>query len=416
MTSDNWNNNDNWDDTGDSWQDNSNSGEFSETEYRSWWQRIMDSIKGVLFGLLFVIVSGGVLFWNEGRAAKTAAALTEGAGIVQSVPNNATAPANNGRLVHVSGDTTASSEAADPDFGFSQKGLKLSRKVEMYQWKEEKSTETRKNLGGGEERVTTYRYVKVWSDRRINSNSFRRQNGHQNPDFPAVRSRSFAAAGAKLGAFKLNEGIIGRLGAGERVDVPDALLTRARERLGNRTRIQSGAIYAGYNPDSPSIGDVRVTYSLLPLQTVSVVAKQVGDGLEAYTAGNGRQILLASTGAKDAAAMFQSAQDSNTMLTWVIRAFGILFMFAGFAMVLAPISVVASVVPILGDIAGFGTSLIAMIATAITAPVIIAIAWFFYRPLLSAIVLAVGVAVVYGLKQWGKQRAAGRIPARAARA
>lgn len=398
---------------GDDWSDNSGSGEFSETTSRSWFQRIGDSIKGMLFGFLLVIVSGGMLFWNEGRAAKTAAALTEGAGVVQSVPNNAVSPANNGKLIHVSGDTSATSPATDNEIGFSQKGLKLSRKVEMFQWKEIKESKTRDKLGGGQETVTTYRYTKDWSDRAIDSSRFRRSNGHQNPSFPSTRSRSFPVTDAKLGAFRLDPALISGLGDGERVDVPDSLKDAVVNKFGDKAKVQSGTIYVGNNPSSASVGDIRITYSLLPLQPISVVAKQTNGGFSPYTASNGRSILLSTTGTKDAAAMFKSAQDANTMLTWGLRMLGIVLMFAGFSMILGPISVFASVIPLLGNIAGFGTSLIAMLATAITAPVIIAIAWFFYRPLVSIIVLAVGVAIFVGIKYLGKQRAAGNAPARA---
>ncbi len=181
-----------------------------------------------------------------------------------------------------------------------------------------------------------------------------------------------------------------------------------QRKLGDKAKIQGGGIYVGYNADSPQVGDVRITYKLLPLQDVSVVGKQTSGSFSTYTAKNGRQILLATTGTKDAAAMFQTAQDENTLLTWGLRVLGIFLMFAGFSMILAPIAVLASVIPLLGNIAGFGTGLIAMIATAVTAPVIIAIAWFFYRPILSVIILLVGAAIVFGLKYLGQQRAAAK--------
>ncbi len=380
-------------------------GGFSETTHRSWFQRIGDSIKGILVGLILVVGSGALLFWNEGRAAKTAAALSEGASVVISAPNNAVAPGNEGKLIHVSGETSAAKEVTDPALGFSQKGLKLSRSVEMYLWKETKETKTREKLGGGEETVTTYRYSKVWSDRQIDSSRFRRASSHRNPAFPSTRSRSFAVQDARLGAFRIGQNVIGRLGSGERVDVPPTLKEEVVKKLGPRAKLENGTIYVGFNPSSPSVGDVRITYSLLPLQAVSVVAKQTSGAFSPYTASNGRQILLATTGTKDAAAMFQTAQDENTMLTWGLRVLGIFLMFAGFAMILKPIAVFASVIPLLGNIAGFGTSLIAMLATAITAPIIIAIAWFFYRPLVSIIVLAVGAAIFAGIKYLGRRRA-----------
>ena len=46
--------------------------------------------------------------------------------------------------------------------------------------------------------------------------------------------------------------------------------------------------------------------------------------------------------------------------------------------------------------------------TAIVAPVVIAVAWFCYRPLVSAVVLAIGLALAYGFKRWASQRAAAK--------
>lgn len=381
---------------------------FSETTHRSWFQRIGDSIKGVLFGLVLVIGAGAMLFWNEGRAAKTAAALNEGAGIVKSVANNSIDTANKGKLIHVSGPATAENLVRDADLGFGLKGLKLTRTVELYQWKEETQSKTETKLGGSEQKVTTYSYKKVWSDDPIDSAKFKRPQGHTNPSFPVIKSRTFAAEGAKLGTFDLGANIINRLGDGEKVAVPRNAGNAARVKIGRRARITDGMIYVGGAPSRPRIGDIRVSYSMLPLQDVSVVAQQTDKSFTGFTASNGRTILLTALGNKPPAAMFQSAQDANTALTWGLRVLGIVLMFAGFALVLGPISTIASVVPLLGNIAGFGTSLIAMISTAVLAPLIIAIAWFFYRPLLSVIVLVVGAAIVYGLRVLGKRRAAAR--------
>ena len=53
-----------------------------------------------------------------------------------------------------------------------------------------------------------------------------------------------------------------------------------------------------------------------------------------------------------------------------------------------------------------GASLVSLILTAIRAPQVIAIAWLWYRPLVSIIVLAVGLAAAYGFKSWAASKAA----------
>jgi hypothetical protein len=134
---------------------------FTEVTSRSWISRIGQSIVGVLIGLVMVIASIVVLFWNEGRAIQTARSLAEGAGLVVDVDSARVDPGNEGKLVHISGDLTAPGRLSDAEFGGTAKGLRLVRAVEMDQWKEETKTETHQKLGGGEEDITTYTYLRV---------------------------------------------------------------------------------------------------------------------------------------------------------------------------------------------------------------------------------------------------------------
>ena len=53
---------------------------FTEVTSRSWISRIGQSIVGVLIGLVMVIASIVVLFWNEGRAIQTPARLRRARG------------------------------------------------------------------------------------------------------------------------------------------------------------------------------------------------------------------------------------------------------------------------------------------------------------------------------------------------
>ena len=78
------------------------SDEYTETSHKSWFQKLISGVMGIVFGLVLVIGSGWFLFWNEGRSAKTIAALNEGAAQVVSVVNTRVDPANEGKLVHVS--------------------------------------------------------------------------------------------------------------------------------------------------------------------------------------------------------------------------------------------------------------------------------------------------------------------------
>jgi hypothetical protein len=116
--------------------------------------------------------------------------------------------------------------------------------------------------------------------------------------------------------------------------------------------------------------------------------------------------------------MFRSEEQMNVVITWAIRLIGAVLMFAGFSMLLAPLVVVADVVPLIGSVLGAGTFLVSLGLTAVLAPSIIAIAWFFYRPLVSVVVLAVGIALAFGFRTWAARRTAARalrpVPAAAA--
>ena len=406
------------DNTGGSLFDGIPGGNDSVTEVTSknWFERILESLKAILFGIVLVIASCVLMFWNEGRSAQTAAALAEGAGAVVSVASTQVDPSQEGKLIHVASDVTLGQAARDSEFGFEAKGLRLARKVEMFQWKEESHSETQKKLGGGEETVTRYTYSKEWSDRAVDSSRFRSAQDHRNPAMPAVSSRSFVPSDVKLGAYRLDERIIQMLPGGEKFAAPESVLAQARSRLGQRARVQQGDVYVGANPDQPAVGDVRVTWEVLPATPVSVVGRQTATGFSPWLAKNGNEILIAEKGIVDPAVMFKHEQDGNRVLTWILRAVGVLLMFIGFRVMLSLLQVLADVIPFIGSIVGAGASLMALLATLSLAPVVIAIAWFVYRPVVAIAVLVVGGGLVYGLRMLMHRKVAasaaptGRLP------
>ena len=121
---------------------------YTETTKTGWTTRIGESLKGIVLGLVLVVASCIGLFWNEGRAVQTAKSLAEGESLVVDIDPGRIDPANEGKLIHVTGTMKAGTAPNDTEFGVSADGLKLVRTVEMYQWQEEQKTETRKNVGG----------------------------------------------------------------------------------------------------------------------------------------------------------------------------------------------------------------------------------------------------------------------------
>ena len=183
---------------------------FSTTSSTGWFSRIGDSIKGVLFGLVLIVVSVPVLFFNEGRAVKTRKTLDQGAKQVVTVSPESPDPTKDGKLVYFSGEAVTEGTLEDTQFKVSAEALKLRRSVEYYQWEEDVKTETKKKLGGDEETVKTYNYNKKWTSSPINSSNFERQAGHENSS-PTVEGNSLAASPLTVGEFTLSSGLVGQI-------------------------------------------------------------------------------------------------------------------------------------------------------------------------------------------------------------
>jgi hypothetical protein len=385
---------------------------FTETTTKGWTTRIGQSLVGILLGIVLVSGSGIGLFWNEGRAVQTTKSLAEGASLAVDIDAGRIDPANEGRLVHVTGSMQAGTKPSDAEFGVSAGGLRLVRIVEMYQWQEEKKTETKKNLGGSEETVTTYSYVRGWSATPIDSSKFKVSEGHANPAM-RYRGADFVAGEVTLGAFHPGRHIIERLPSSEEVRVDPALAEMLRSRVNGPVQVSDGKFYIGADPLQPRIGDMRISYKLTPAGAVSIVGRQSGSDFAEYQTRAGDRLLMVQEGTVSTADMFALARRENTVLTWLIRGIGALAMFIGFALILGPLVVVADVVPLIGSILGAGAALVALVATAALAPFIIAIAWLWYRPLISLIVFVIGVAIAILLKRHAAGKAAARKPAAA---
>lgn len=384
----------------------------TETTSRSWLARIGSSLTGMLLGPIVVLVAIGLLFWNEGRAVDTARALEEGAGLVVSVAAGAVDPARDGRLVHVAGPVTVPGRLRDRGFGIEADGLRLVRKVEVFQWKETSHSETRKKLGGGEETVTTTSYALDWTDRPVDGAAFKQPDGHRNPPV-AVAGETFAQPRAGLGAFALTPAQIAHIGAERPRPVEASEETAIRRALGPSTvfRVLDGRLHLGFDPTRPRLGDVRVSWTLAATPDATVVARQSGAGFTAYTTSNGRAIEILRDGSLGAAEIFADAQSGNTLLTWGVRVGGILLMALGFSMVLGPLSVLADVVPFIGDLVGGASGLVAFAAACLVGSATIAVAWFAHRPLLSLAVVGGGLALAYGLRRLAGSRRPSASPA-----
>ena len=379
---------------------------FTETSSQGFGSRLGGSFLGLLIGPLLVIAAIVLLWWNEGRAVQAIVGLKDAASQVVEAEASGPSPANQGKLIHVTGEATAQSPIQDADVGLAFAGqVAVARTVEMYQWKETKKEESQDNLGGGTTTKTTYDYTREWSDDAINSSEFKHQENHQNPEMP-FRNKRFAASDAQLGGWKLDASTLDRINYATEL-TPDAPSGWTR----------SGENYYRGNSTTPKVGDLRVRYAGLPSgTTISVLAKQNGNGFASFTAKNGYQLELAAVGNLSAAELIEVKRKSEAVLTWILRAVGTIVMILGFALFLAPLSTMASVIPLLGGVVRGAVGLIALAIALPLSILVIAFAWLAYRPILGIGLIVLALAVGYGLWRWRKSRAPALPPAAPAQA
>lgn len=417
---------------------------YTEVTTQSWGSRLSNSIKGLVFDLLLIAASALLLFWNEGRAVKTAQALDEGAEKVIPVESNATVdPANENQLVHMSGQAVTNETLTDPQFGLTLPAIALKRTVEYYQWVEESESHEEKQMGGSTRTVTTYTYTRKWCDEPKNSANFK-EPGHDNFVACQVEDATLYANQVQFGAFRLSPGQVQRVDKDRAVNLtqyPLAPTPGCRHFVNGNVLTISRAdfhpaqapVYAPegqpqyqqqpyqqpqyqqpqyqqqpyqqqYQPAGPAapmpnIGDVRITWTYAaPQETLSLIAVQTGDTFKGYRAKSGYHVNLLYMGVCTPEQMFERAHFENKVLLWLLRAVGWLLMYIGLRCLFSVLSVLADVVPFLGNLVEVGLGIASFLLSFIFSLLIIAVAWLWYRPLLSLALLGIAVACYFLLR------------------
>lgn len=367
--------------------------EYEEEE--GWFERVGKAIFGVPIGILLIFATMACICWSEGRAVKRADDLKSGKGAVVSVAADKINAKNKNKLVHMTGNVKVDETLTDSTFGVSQKAVKLERRVEMYQWVEVK-TSTKKKRG---KRIKKYKYKKEWKSSYQNSDNFKDSKARSEKKNPEMKyaKQEFAAQNATLGAFKLSPAAIGKLSGTKKMSL-DAVPSKIKDN--ERFKLDSGSLYYGKNPSDPSLGDLRITYYVAKPEVISIIARQNGERLEAYkTKSMSTSILLVTEGKKSEKEMFKAAESSNAAMTWFLRIFTLIALFAAFSMIFKPLSIIPQFVPLLGEFVGSLTGFLIFVVSAFLGFGVwlftTAIAWIFARPLIGILML-VGAFAFFG--------------------
>ena len=397
----------------------------TETETIGYGSRVGSSFKAMGFGALLVLAGIVLLWWNEGRTVHRADTIAEAQDAYVEMDNISTVdPSFAGKLVHATGTATTSETLNDYAFGISVNAIALEREVEYYQWDETKKTETKDNLGGSQTKTTTYDYKKRWCNNPVKDDEFK-DEAYRGKNFTLrdYKDEAWTAEVVNFGAYKLSKAQISSIGNAEdyNVELKGEKRQQWNEEVRNKYKKVTGAegvevddaewvhtagnvVYFGKDPENPQIGDIRVTFSYVkPTTELSTIAVVSGTTFAAFHTKTG-DFIETSVGIRSAGEMFTSAEESNNFIKWLCRLGGFLLIYFGLKNLFGLLVTILKVVPALASIMNFGVGIVCGILAAAISLVVIAIAWFFYRPILSICLLAVAGFLVWVFAFKGKDK------------
>lgn len=342
-------------------------------------KRVKNSFAGVIFGMLLVPGSFLVLGWNERDAVRQTGAITEIEKVaIADVPAESIDGQYDGKLVHMSSEAATDEILEFPDFGIRENAIRLSLDASIYQWVEHRKEK---------DNNTTYSYNREWVDQPINSSDFR-ESGHSNDGSEKhFRDDRAQAENVTFGAFSLTKNLIGQINADEKYVLPASVALDVRP----QGEVKDGVFYTG-NPGDPQIGDERVEVSVVgPRHAATVMATQRGSTFASYETKVGIAKELLYLGKLSKGEVIDRQRTEAALKRWALRATGFVMMWIGFAMILSPLKAIVSFIPfasrLLEGAVGIVTFLLALVLTSL----VIAVAWFAVRPILSGILLAIAI-------------------------
>ena len=343
---------------------------------------------GILGGLLILIIGICLLWYNEGRTVASQSTINEARKNYKDVKSDKIDDKNEGKLIATKGkiDLSEAETLTDTIFGINIKAAKLVRNVEIYQWQENCETDDDDN-----KKCT---YEKVWESGFIDSSDFE-ESGHNNPTSVIYESETYISNNIRLGAFYLPEDLIRSLSTNKKKNNNN--LTEEYKNKVEGIEV-SGNYLTNVKENNPEIGDIRISYSYLDEETISVMAVQTGNTFEAFTSKKGKDIYKIMKGNYTGAQILEKMTKTNNTWKWILRIVGILLIISGFNSMFSFITNLTDRIPILGKIVSGATSLISTILGFSLSLIIIAIAWFRFRPILSIILIGLVVALAIFLK------------------
>ncbi|MBF0546366.1 MAG: TMEM43 family protein [Candidatus Riflebacteria bacterium] len=409
------------------------------SEIKKWLDRLVNLPPEGHFGLAVFLFSFMLISWNESRAVKVNQFLVENLEKVISISSEKIDPANEGKLVHITGMVSSPETIRDDEFGVLRKAMVLKRTVKMYQWDETCCETTETKYDGQKSTTVTYTYDKIWYDGLIDSRKFQDPKKYANPSYFGPPSRIMTSKAATLNAFSLRPDLQQRVVVEEPLNLeelphvpPSApyevvkkLIFKTIDSLvmqilgGNFTisgyfskpsyadlkpNLFEGGIYFGNNPKEPQIGDYQIKYTVAYPRNITLIAKQTGNGFTPFQTSTGGKIEILASGTQSANELLYRGQKKFDSSTGSLRFMGFLMMTVGIIILLNPISEAFDVFLILANLIQTDSMKTTVFVASGLSLYTIGVTWIFYRFLLVRILfyLALAVLLLFGFSKTRK--------------
>lgn len=372
---------------------------YKETEITSGGETFLLSIFAFLLGIGGLIYSLHYQFDSETREIKKEQALASGSHLVaRLVPE--TAAMMEGKLVYYTGNAKAEQPVKDPTTGVSVNALRLSRRVELYNWVENTDYDTR-NLPvfGGTKTTTTYTYRKEWTRKPVDSSKFRHESdGHVNPK-PLLTSQDFNAGRVVVGNYVIPQTMLTKVPIDSSLDPKGTVNTSAlNAKLKLPVHLTDSEIYVGKDSKHPEVGDLKITYFSAPNGPVSIVAQKSKNTFVPFPT-KGDEVFLIQPGIAPVKAVFKHAQEELAEDIFGKRCLGWLFTFLGALLILSPMRRMFETIPFISDLVDQLCLPLAAIAAFIVNGVMLAGIWLVFKPGFALSVVA-AVFVISLVVSW----------------
>lgn len=395
---------------------------YQETTTIGYGSRVGNSFRSIGTGFLLFIAGTALLWWNEGRVVKTDKMLNEAEGVTVELETiDRINPEMDGKLVYATGFANTEDSLIDAQFGIGATAIGLSRDVEYYQWVEHSQQQRKDKLGGKEEIITTYTYTKEWTNGPVQSSNFHDPT-YQKNNFvlTTADAESWRAEKVTFGAFLLNEQQIRSISGYEPLALSldsatlDTWNKEVRQVLsrenGSKTdtlqliHVNNNELYYGISPNSPAVGDVRITWTKVMPAKVTIIAKQKDNTFTSFKAKNGKTFSTLVMGTRDASEIYEGEHEANHMIMWILRLVGVLLVIIGLKGIFGILETLLKVVPFVANIIGWGVGLVCTVVGVVWSLIIIGLAWLFYRPIIGICILAIAGLLIWVFAFKGKEK------------